>query len=304
MTKQRLIRVVALTMAFAMVLAMAGCTNGTGDTTGPSEITDMVYTVAVTNRAGTGLSKCAVEIYSDSSMTTMVYKGIANANGEVSFMAPVSDDYVAVVSKVPNGYDLATMYPLAGERTHVLLEPAVLDEALIESMLGDDSQGEKNFKLGDAMPDFEVTLTDGAVIKLSDLLKDKKAVVLNFWFMNCAPCKMEFPYLQEGYEQLSDDIALLALNPVDSTDEDIAQFQSNNGYTFTMSKCDPRWQNLLKLQLFPTTVIIDRYGNICLIHSSSIESTDQFLGMVKYFIQDDYEQQFFKSAGQVPAVTD
>ena len=60
----------------------------------------------------------------------------------------------------------------------------------------------------------------------------------------------------------------------------------------------------MKLQLFPTTLIIDRYGNICLIHSRGIESTQEFLDMVNYFIQDDYEQKFFKSAGQIPAVTD
>ena len=303
MSKSKLFRVLALTMAFAMVMAMTGCKNGSSIVTDPVGTLEE-YTVKVTNRAGTGMKKCSVAVFSDSSMTHQVYQGITNDDGEITFTADKSEGYVAVVSKVPTGYAVEQHYKLAGERTDVVLLPGVMDEAFIESMIGSEDKVEKHLQLGDAMPSFEVTLPDNSVIKLSELLEEKKAVVLNFWFMNCAPCKMEFPYIQEGFEQLSEDIAVLALNPVDSTEAEVARFQSDNGYTFTMSKCDPRWQNLLKLQYFPTTLVIDRYGNICLIHTGGIESTQDFLNMVKYFIQDDYKQQFFKSAGQIPAVND
>ena len=304
MTKGKLFRMIALTMALAMVMAMVGCANDPAKTTDPTEKTSITYTVRVANRGGTAIQKCSVEVFTDSSKSVQVYKGIADKNGEVTFTAPESDGYVAVVSKVPDGYHVEQQYQLRGENTDIVLLPGVMDDAFIESMIGRDEPVEKHLELGEAMPDFEITLPDRSVISLSELLKEKKAVVLNFWFMNCPPCKDEFPFIQEGYEQLSDDIAVLALNPVDSTDAEITQFQTQNGYTFSMSKCDPYWQNLLKLQYFPTTLVIDRYGNICLVHGGGIVNTQEFLNMVKYFIQDDYEQQFFKSVGQIPAVND
>lgn len=295
MTKGRLFRIVALTMALAMVMAMVGCSKAPAKTTDPTDAPSVTYMVKVVNRAGTAMQKCAVEVFSDAEKTTLVYKGIADKEGQITFSAPESEKYVAVISKVPMGYAVEEQYALAGERTDIVLVPAVLNENALDTAV---------LSLGDAMMDFNLTLTDGSEIALSQLLTKKKAVVLNFWFMNCEPCKKEFPYIQEGYQQLVDEIEVVAMNPVDSTDSEIAKFRTDKGYTFTMSKCDFRWQQLLQLQAYPTTVVIDRYGNICLIHRGGIESTQEFVDMVNYFIQDDYKQQFFKSAGQIPAVND
>lgn len=300
MTKKMLIRIVALTMAFAMVMAMAGCTEGSPNPTQPTQMPESAYTVKVTNRAGNDMNKLSVEVFSDASKTTRLFKGITNSNGEIVFTAPVSSEYVAVVSKVPLGYATEAHYKISGGTTKIVLEPGVMDEAFIESMMPNEDQQGKYFVIGNAMPDFEITLPDNSVIVLSDLLKTKKAVVLNFWFLNCGPCRTEFPYIQEGYEQVKEDVAVLALNPVDGTAAEVAQFQADNGYTFTMSKCDTRWQEMLRIQGYPTTVVIDRYGNICLIHTGELHSTQDFLDMVNYFITDDYEQQFFKSLGQIP----
>lgn len=295
MIKNRLIRVLAMTMAFAMVMAMAGCVQEPPKVQEPTGDAIVAHIVKVVNRGGTAMSKCRVQIYTDATKTTQIYQGVANTAGEITFAAPSSDEYVAVISKLPKGYRVEEQYALTGERTDIVLVPGVMDETVMDNTV---------FSLGDAMPDFELTLPDGSELKLSDLLSEKKAVVLNFWFMNCPPCKMEFPYIQEGYEQLSDDIAVLAMNPVDSTAAEVAKFQADNGYTFTMSKSDPRWQQMFEIKGFPTTVVIDRYSNICLIHTGGIESAQEFLDMINYFIQDDYEQNFFKSAGQIPAVND
>ena len=296
MRNKLFVRVVALTMAFAMVMAMAGCDNKPANIPEPSGLPDSLYKIVLTNQAGTVLSKCAVDVYSDPQLTNRIFRGITNSNGEVVFTAPLSSEYIAVVSRLPLGYSEQTKYQVSTGTTNIVVRPGVMDEAFIESML----EAENYFIIGNAMPDFELTLPDQSVLRLSDLLKTKKAVVLNFWFMNCAPCRGEFPYIQDGYEQVSEDVAVLALNPVDSTAEEVAQFQADSGYTFTMSKCDTRWQEMLRIQGYPTSVVIDRYGNICLIHTGELDNTQEFLDMVGYFISDDYEQNFFKSLGQVP----
>lgn len=285
--KNGFIRLIAMTIAFVMVMVLAGCDQE------KQPDADIKYTICVANNAGTALEKCKVDVFADDSMSTVVYTGITNKGGEVSFTAPASENYVATISRQPTGYGVAQSYAVAGEKTTIVLTPGVMTDADMNSV---------RYSLGDAVMDFSVTTPDGSELVLSRLLQEKKAVVLNFWFLNCNPCKMEFPFIQESYEQLSNDIAVLALNPYDGTDAEVAKFQSDNGYTFTMAKCDERWHDMMKIQSYPTTVIVDRYGNICLIHNGMIKSTQEFVDMVNYFISDEYEQQFFKSAGQIPAV--
>lgn len=300
MKHQGFVRVIALIMAFAMIMAMAGCakepnnsnqTPKTPEVTQPSARPDSRFTVKVINQAGKGIEKCAVDVYTDASKTTRLYRGITNTDGVVLFNAPVSSDYVAVISKVPKFYQVENQYAIMNADTDITLKPGVMDEYAMDNL---------TFRLGNPMMDFTLTLPDNSEITLSQLLKDKKAVVLNFWFLGCAPCRGEFPYIQEGYEQVSEGVAVLALNPVDGTAAEIAQFQSENGYTFTMSKCDPRWGKMLNIQGYPTTLVIDRYGDICLIHSGELDSTQEFLDMVSYFTADEYEQKFFKGLGQIP----
>jgi thiol-disulfide isomerase/thioredoxin len=281
----KIFRIVAMTMAFAMVIVMAGCVQK------PPAMEEKTVTVTIQNRAGTPLEKCKVVVYADESLSSVVNTGITDQNGQISFTALDISKYVAVVSKQPTGYAVEKSYALAGERTDIVLKPGVMTASDLDQL---------QYSLGDAVMDFSVTTPDGNTLFLSELLQQKKAVVLNFWFLNCQPCKMEFPYIQQGYEQVSGEVAVLALNPYDGSDAEVEAFRTDNGYTFTMAKCDQRWEKAMNISAYPTTVVIDRYGNICLVHHGMITETQTFLDMVSYFTAEDYEQVFFRSVGQIP----
>ena len=92
------------------------------------------------------------------------------------------------------------------------------EESDNKELLSEDELDGVTFKRGDVFADMSVTTPDGITYKISELLKEKKAVVINFWYLNCGPCKMEFPYMQEAYEKYKDDIEILAVNPYDGTD--------------------------------------------------------------------------------------
>ena len=283
---QKIFRLIAVTMAVVMVMAMTACQQEPTVT----QPVNQTYTVTVMNAALNPNEKCRVDIYSDDSLATLIYTAITDKSGQVRFTDAVSDSYVAVVSKVHTGYQVSAYYPLTGETTNIMLKPRDMTDTDLDSV---------TYSLGDPVMDFSIVTDDGGVV-LSDLLQEKKAVVLNFWYLNCQPCKMEFPHIQAGYEQLGDDVAILALNPYDGTQEDVVAFRDSNGYTFTMAKCDERWAHVMKVPSYPTTVIIDRYGHICLIHNGMLKSSQEFVDMLQYFVSDDYEQQFFKSAGLIP----
>ena len=69
------------------------------------------------------------------------------------------------------------------------------------------------YRLGDTIANFSVSTPDGETLSLQALLQKYRAVVLNFWFKDCTWCDYEFPYLEEAWQQLSSDVAVLALSP-------------------------------------------------------------------------------------------
>ena len=148
------------------------------------------------------------------------------------------------------------------------------------------------YVVGDTMGDFTIKLTDGTDVTLSELLKTHKAVLLNIWATWCGPCRMEFPYMEEAYKQVSDDLAIVAVScePTD-TDEVIEQFKADNGLTVLPMAADTigltGWFDYTGI---PTSIMIDRNGVICWQESGSITSVDTFMRLFTPFIADDYSE--------------
>lgn len=273
----------------------SGCDSKDQDqNTDPTEPAGSIsYSVTVQNEAGTALDRITVEIYSDASKEDILQAQKTDDNGMIHFSRKGSaDGLVAVLLNVPVGYQVSDTYALTGKDTVITLKSgALLTDSILDSA---------RLSLSDPMPDFAVTASDGTACTLSELLEEYKAVVLNFWYMGCTPCKMEFPYLQQAYAQFSDDVAVIAMNPMDSTDDEIETFRQTNGYSFMMGKCDLRWGNLMNISSYPTTVVVDRYGNITMIHNGSVDNAQFFLDIFGYFCAEDYEQTFIRSHSQLP----
>lgn len=274
----------------------AGCgegQNSTNHTTEPQAEEIVTCIVVVQNEAGTCLSNIMVEVYSDATKTNIVQAKKTDANGVISFNHKGSaDGLVAVIKGAPVGYQVEDSYNLEGRNYIISLKTGAL--------LTDEMMDNAKLSLGDAMPDFAVTTSDGRELTLSEMLAQYKTVVLNFWYMGCTPCKMEFPYLQEAYEYFQDDVAVVAMNPVDSTAGEIESFRQSNGYTFSMGKCDSRWGGLMNISAYPVTMVVDRFGNIVMIHNGSVDNAQTFMDIFGYFSADDYLQSFIRSHSQLP----
>ena len=90
--------------------------------------------------------------------------------------------------------------------------------------------------LGDKMPELTVTTSAGETLRLSQLLEQKKMVVLNFWYADCIWCVREFPVMEASYQKYKQDVEILALNPYDAP-ETVAAFQKDHSLSFPMANC-------------------------------------------------------------------
>lgn len=193
--------------------------------------------------------------------------------------------YTVTVSNLPEGYSAET----------VTMQPGnpYCDIYLTAAPIRSTAPSGTRYTVGSVMYDFTLSpsmTTSGKSYTLSELLKEKKAVVLNFWATWCGPCQSEFPLLNQVYEQLKGDIEVLAIDQSTSDNlQSVKQFASSYGLTFPMAfDSVNRLQSMFGVTDIPTTVIIDAEGVVCEVHTGTIVSADQFRAMFSPYLADGY----------------
>ena len=320
---KKLTKALALLLAALMLLtAMASCTpDATGEgttgettttapgtheesTTAQSEAGKTEYTITVKSAGGLKLSGVNVYVYTDSTLEDLVNYATTDALGVAKINLKRSDKYVAVLTGLPEGYNVETSYPLTGTLTELSVTSSVIDNT--------DHSG-KNYQLGDVMRDFSVVDSDGNTQKLSELLKTKDMVLINFWYTTCSWCVKEFPYMDSAYNQFKDDIEIVALNHSSlkgDSEEGIKAFKDRfyedyvgdgrtGGLSFPMAKDYTNMGPAFNLQGYPTSVVVDRYGVICMIEAGGIVSEAPFIAMFEHFTAENYEQKLFNNLDEL-----
>lgn len=133
------------------------------------------------------------------------------------------------------------------------------------------SEAKESEEVGEILPAEDFTLVDqyGNTHSLSDY--KGKVVFLNFWATWCPPCREEMPYIQELYEEYSEqedpDVVILAVafpNLGSETDvEGIKSFLDENGYTYpVLMDEDASLMLPYYVTAYPTTYMIDPDGNV------------------------------------------
>lgn len=273
--KKTILRTLVLLLAMSIGLSLAACGGGDNAMNTPPEKVE--YFVEVLTEDGRPLENVGIHVYTDTTKTELVWFAKTDADGKVRFTEDRGEGYVAYLSNVPAGYKVEECYDVT-ETTYINLT----------TELAPDDPNVK-YQLGDMMRNFTVTDLDGKSYTLSEILTQKKAVVLNFWYFNCDPCKSEFPYLEAAYALYGSEVEFLAVNPVDKDATQILAYRSTEGLTFPMALSDQNWESKMSLTGYPTTVIIDRTGMISLIHKGVLTDTKSLTDALAYYVADDYK---------------
>lgn len=268
--------------------------NGTGggdSTTQSTTVGNSTYTISVSTVSGVKLNGISVYVYTDSTMEELETMKPLGADGTISFEALTSDSYVAVLMGVPAGYDVQEYYALTGAETEIVLVAGVITDQ--------EKPEDKIYNLGDVMYDFTITDCNGVEYSLSQLLEEKEAVVLNFWYLNCDPCKLEFPYLEMAYAEFSDRIEVLGINCEDGNDAELQAFAQEFELTFPLAIGDKSYWYPAGYNACPTTIVIDRYGTIVYKHAGYFDEVAPFIAMFRTVTGEDYTPVFIENIEDV-----
>ena len=269
-----------------VIIALVSCGGDSGknnDKSGPVE-----YTLNVLTEGGMPFEDVNVYVYEEMDIDKLLYAGKTDENGQFKFttdLDPVTFGYK--LDGIPeDGYQHKDMYTLKSSEKE---EGQLYLHVGIEMKPLEDMANTK-FELGSIMKDFTVTTPDGTKVTISELYDKNDAVVLNFFYLACQPCKNEFPYLEEAYKQYGDEIAVIAMTPVDKDDAKIKAFAEELGLTFYVAQCPSEWEQMMDLQAYPTTVVIDKWKMISYIHEGSVTESGIFESIFAYYTSSDYVQ--------------
>ena len=139
---------------------------------------------------------------------------------------------------------------------------------------------------GQTARDFEVVQFDGNTFRMSEETYDN-AVVVNFWYPSCPPCREEMPAIESAWQDLKDlPVRVLSLYVPQGFDseQDAQNFVGELGLTFDFATDRlGRIAEAYEVEYFPTTFFIDMEGEIVATHISIMQK-DEVVRQVKAII--------------------
>ena len=273
-----------LLLICCLCFSLVGCFDISGYLPSTQDSTEdglTTYRVSVRTHSGQYLPDVGVRVFADAEKPDLVWYDKTDKTGTMTFIADTFDGYVVALENIPDGYVCANYYPLSGVENEIVLAIGLQTDVDLDST---------DLKLGDGMVDLTIH-AKGIEYNLSSLLASKKAVALYFFDSSTAA---DLSVLDAAWKSFGDDVAVLALNPVE---DDIADFVY--GIDLPIAVCDNAWVSALDLYEFPTLVMVDRYGVISLIHSGMIEDAEVFKDVFAFFSRNDYTAEVVKDISQI-----
>lgn len=256
--------------------------DGVGDET-PSE---NVYCVSVQNETGSSFYGVSVSLYDgETKIATKTTNLLGNAYFTTADVEEVGE-YSIVIDELPLGYVYAsdedyTTVALSGTSTLIKIKPT--------GVIAETMPAGTRYTFGNVMYDFSLTLSDGTQFTLSEELKTKDVVLINFWATWCTPCKAEFPAMHNAATLYAEDVTVLALSTSDGN-KAVENFKKTNGFTnFKMGSAPQDLMNAFGVSGIPHSIMVDKYGVVSFNHVGSMTSTSDFTTRFDIFKAEDYK---------------
>ncbi|MDB5253637.1 MAG: TlpA family protein disulfide reductase [Flaviaesturariibacter sp.] len=162
------------------------------------------------------------------------------------------------------GYVLRAVNPKdsASEMVLVKLNESQRDEMVARMPPPREST---SFRTGEAFGSFKIVDVKGGRINLKEA--KGKIVVINFWFVNCQPCRMEMPELNALVDSFktNDKVIFIAI-ALDKV-EQVLEFLKTNPFNYRIVDNGRYLADRYNVKSYPTHVVIDAEGKVA-FHST------------------------------------
>jgi len=116
------------------------------------------------------------------------------------------------------------------------------------------------FKTGETIASFKESDMNGNKYSLKELVG--KVVVMNFWFINCPPCRQEMPELNELVESFKNNKEVVFIAVALDAKYEIREFLKTNPFSYNIIY-DARYiAQKYNVTSYPTHVVLDRQGKV------------------------------------------
>ena len=145
--------------------------------------------------------------------------------------------------------------------------------------------------MGQVIEGASFTTIDGETFDTDQALKEKKALLINFFMVSCYACMEEFPLFNDLAEIYGDQVAFLALdsNGYDTEDE-IRELRDELGIDLPIAQ-ELEWQLSEQIPYigYPCTIVLDKNGTLVFYQDYGIDSADELVEMFDEILAEDYE---------------
>jgi thiol-disulfide isomerase/thioredoxin len=131
-------------------------------------------------------------------------------------------------------------------------------QKLMEKMPKPDES--KSFRTGTKFATFNETDINGNSYKLKEL--KGKVIVINFWFINCPPCRMEIPELNEMVASYKDNKEVIFIGIAMDEKYQLQEFLKTFPFNYNVIGNGRNLASSYRVNSFPTHVVIDRDGKV------------------------------------------
>lgn len=220
-------------------------------------------------------------------------------SGKIKLSIPAGN-YDISYDEMPAGYvvdeeNTVVQLDVKNKKVTSRLSSAVIDNAAIPAG--------HIFQAGEVMYNFTYTDHEGETVELKELLKQYKCVLLNFFYTTCGPCIAEFPAIARTSDALNDKVTVVSLDSyLEDTVQDVKNFkeagylegptgnQITKPFNFFMAKENEGLFSHFGTGVYPTNILIDRYGVIAFIDTGSRTADTFWADLFGRLTADDYVQ--------------
>ena len=273
--KKLLTALASVFCCLCIAIGLVACGDNQTDSGSSQNVSYVITVQAVDESPEAGVT---VNLYDGN---TVVASGVTGADGKATISAPAGT-YGVGLSNLPSGYSQLTKASKTDENATPMT--IVVSSGIPEGVTAPSGH---TYTVGNVMYDFTVQTAQGKTFTLSNELKEKDMVLINFWATWCGPCKSEFPAMDKAYEAYSDLVSIIALSTSDDMDT-VDEFQTENELSFDMSPDSAGLSYMFGATSIPLSVVVDRNGVICWTHTGSMTEAKDFTTLFDGYVGDDY----------------